>query len=164
MREDTEKIRFLYQQMSHIISLDYKYNSCPHPTLILMYCTSYYKCFICKIQFSYVKGLQTHWYERIASWNAESVRLFSNTDHLNMVIMQVLNTKVNVTMLRCFSKNKCVFLVLLHLFDLSVSPAEREKLSPSKLPLVKPVKVQPCRTPNTSASFLETHKLAKKQP
>ena len=60
-----------------------------------------------------------------------------------------------------FRKKSCVFLVLLRFFDLSVSPAEREKLSPSKLALVKPVKVQPCRTPNTSASFLETHKFAK---
>ena len=74
--------------------------------------------------------------------------------------MQELNIKVNVTMLHCF-RQISVFLVLLRLFDLSVSPAEREKLSPSKLALVKPVKVQPCRTPNTSASFLEIQKFAK---
>ena len=79
-----------------------------------------------------------------------------------MVIMQELNIKVNVNAsLFLEEKKSCVFLVLLRFFDLSVSPAEREKLSPSKLPLVKPVKVQPCRTPNTSASFLETHKFAK---
>ena len=62
-------------------------------------------------------------------------------------------------MWQCFTvfEKKIVFLVWLRLSDLSVSPAEREKLSPSKLPLVKPVKVQPCLTPNTSASFLETH-------
>ena len=39
---------------------------------------------------------------------------------------------------------------------LSVSPAESEKLSPSKLPPVNPVKVHPWRTPTTSASFLNS--------
>ena len=39
--------------------------------------------------------------------------------------------------------------------DLSVFPAESEKLSPSKLPPVNPVKVHPWRTPTTSASFLK---------